>query len=86
MTGATLPEMPCRELVEVITEYLEGALSETDRLRFEAHLDECGPCRRYLDQLQAVAGAARHIDPGSIPPDTLAALLAAFRGWSAAGG
>ena len=80
--STTLPEMPCQELVELITEYLEGALSETDRIRFEAHLDECGPCRHYVAQLKAVAAGARRITADDIPQDTKAALLAAFRDWS----
>jgi len=37
---SALPEMPCRELVEIIPEYLEGGLSAGDRLRFEAHLGD----------------------------------------------
>lgn len=82
---STLPEMPCQELVEVITEYLEGGLSATDRIRFEAHLDECGPCRRYVEQLKAVAAGARRLRPEDIPPDTREALLAAFRGWAPSG-
>ena len=84
--STVLPEMPCQELVELITEYLEGGLSETDRIRFEAHLDECGPCRRYVDQLKAVAAGARRIDLDEIPAHTRTALIEAFRDWSAAGG
>ncbi len=84
--STVLPEMPCQELVELITEYLEGQLSETDRIRFEAHIDECGPCRRYVAQLKAVASGARRIDLDEIPAHTRAALLDAFRDWSAAGG
>lgn len=79
----TLPEMPCQELVELITEYLEGALSETDRVRFEAHLDACDPCSQYVAQLKAVAAGARRISPDEIPADTRAALLQAFRDWAA---
>ena len=79
----TLPEMPCQELVELITVYLEGALSEMDRVRFEAHLDECGPCSHYVAQLKAVAAGARRISLDETPADTKAALLQAFRDWSA---
>lgn len=82
---SALPEMPCQELVELITEYLEGALRAEDRTRFEAHLDECGPCRRYVDQLQAVAAGARRVDLDELPAPTREALVAAFRGWAAGG-
>jgi len=84
--SATLPEMPCQELVELITEYVEGGLSETDRIRFDDHLDECGPCRRYVEQLKAVAAGARRISVDDIPEDAKVALLAAFRDWSSSGG
>jgi anti-sigma factor RsiW len=81
--STTLPEMPCQDLVELITEYLEGGLGPTDRLRFEAHLDECGPCRRYVDQLKGVAAGARKLRLEEIPPATRDALLSAFREWAA---
>ena len=83
--STTLPEMPCQELVELITEYLEDALTETDRIRFEAHLEDCGPCRRYVEQLKAVTAAARRLDLDEVPPDIRAALLDAFRDWSRGG-
>ena len=40
------PEMSCQEIVELVTDYLEGALSSTDRKRFEAHLGNCPHCTR----------------------------------------
>ena len=43
--------MPCRELVELVTDYLEDRLSPADRARFEAHLAECEYCETYLDQM-----------------------------------
>ena len=47
MIDQNLPEMPCRELVEVVTDYLENRLSPADRIRFEAHLAQCEVCRMY---------------------------------------
>ena len=47
-----LPEMPCQELVEVITDYLDDALSPADRARFDAHLAGCDPCQEYLAQFR----------------------------------
>ena len=44
--------MPCRELVELVTDYLEDRLSPIDRARFEAHLTECEACRTYLEQFR----------------------------------
>jgi anti-sigma factor RsiW len=77
-----LPEMPCRELVELITDYLEDRLSPVDRLRFEAHLDGCEACRRYLDQFGQTIRILGRLPEESLSPEARDALLTAFRGWS----
>jgi predicted anti-sigma-YlaC factor YlaD len=78
----TPPEMPCQELVEVITDYLEGALAETNRRRFEAHLAECDACRDYLEQFRLTIALAGRVDERErVPPHMREELLAAFRHW-----
>ena len=62
---------------------LDVSSVDVDRIRFEEHLGECGPCRRYVAQLQAVASGARRVDLDEVPAHTRDALLAAFRGWVA---
>src|SRR5947209_10781737 len=52
VTAIAGDEMVCIELVELVTDYFEGALSEGDRRRFEEHLAACGPCVRYVEQLR----------------------------------
>jgi len=76
-----IPEMPCQELVEVITDYLDDALSERDRARFEAHLAECDGCRDYLDQFRQTIALAGRVEPERLPPQTRDQLLSAFRDW-----
>jgi anti-sigma factor RsiW len=76
-------ELTCRELVSLLNDYLEEALSDDERTRFEEHLVYCDPCVNYVGQMRRaieVAGALReeHIDP--VARDE---LLAAFRGWKA---
>jgi len=73
--------MSCPELVEVITDYLEGTLPEPDRLRLERHLDQCPLCVAYLDQMREVVAALGTLREDSLSPETRAALLEAFRGW-----
>jgi predicted anti-sigma-YlaC factor YlaD len=80
-----MDEMPCRELVEVVTDYLEGALPRTDRVRFEAHLEECEACRDYVEQLRDTIRLAGRIEPEQLSPATRVALQRAFDGWRAAG-
>ena len=69
----------CREFVELVTDYLEGALPEGERARFEAHLAECDGCAGYLADVRSVA-ATLHEVPAP-PPDeaTREVLLRAFR-------
>jgi anti-sigma factor RsiW len=77
-----LPEMPCRELMEVITEYLEDRLSPLDRARFEAHLAECEACQRYLEQFRQTIRVLGRLPEETLSSETREALLTAFRGWS----
>ena len=76
-----LPEMTCREMVELITDYLEGALSPADRARAEEHLATCGPCNAYLEQMRLTIEAVGALTEESISPAAQADLLRAFRGW-----
>ena len=82
MIEKDLPEMPCRELVEVITDYLEDRLSPVDRARFEAHLAECEACRTYLEQFRRTIRALGRLPEESLSPEVRNALIDAFRGWS----
>jgi anti-sigma factor RsiW len=74
-----LPEMPCQELVEVLTDYLEGALPARDRLRLEAHLEECEACTEYVEQFRMLIGVAGRVEADQLSPDAQAGLLRAFR-------
>ena len=81
MTESQLPEMPCRELVELVTEYLEGTLPAEDRMRFEAHLGECEYCTTYLDQMRTTIRLVGRIPEESVEPEAMHGLRAAFRDW-----
>jgi anti-sigma factor RsiW len=71
----------CQELVELVTDYLEGALSRRDRKRFDAHIAACAHCTLYIEQLRqtiALTGTLREED---VSPDARDALLAQFAQW-----
>jgi anti-sigma factor RsiW len=72
-------EMACKELVEVITAYLEGTLPAADRCRFDAHLAECPHCTEYLAQMRATSERLGKLDDSTLSPETREQLLAAFR-------
>ncbi len=82
MNLATRP-LVCRELVELVTDYLEGRLSAADRSRFEEHLDECDGCTAYVEQMRRTIEALGHIPEESLSPEAERELLAAFRDWRA---
>jgi anti-sigma factor RsiW len=82
---ATSEQLSCQELVELVTDYLEGALTEDDRRRFEDHLATCDGCRAYLDQMRVTIRVAGELTPEDFPPEAERALLEAFRGWNAGG-
>ena len=74
--------LSCQELVELVTDYLEGALSEEDRARFDAHIAVCEGCTRYLRQMEETIRLTGLLTPHDLTPEAESALLAAFRSWS----
>ena len=75
--------LTCRKLVELVTEYLEGALTPTDTARFEAHISKCEGCSAYLDQMRKTVQLAGRLKEQDIEPAARERLLAAFRDWRA---
>lgn len=73
--------LTCRELVELVTDYLEGALTPSERVRFELHISICADCTTYLDQMRATVAAVGKLPAESIPPASRDELLRAFRDW-----
>jgi anti-sigma factor RsiW len=76
-------DLTCKELVELVTDYLEGTLPDRDRDRFEAHLATCVGCSRYLVQMRETIRLAGMLTEEQIPVGQRDALLDAFRGWRA---
>lgn len=81
----SVPDLTCKELVELVTDYLEASLPVEDRTRFELHLAYCDWCRTYLRQTREVRGAAGRLAEEPLTPERADALLAAFRGWRRGG-
>ena len=74
-----LDDLTCQELVELVTDYLDGALSDADRARFEAHLAECEPCERHLDQIRMTIATLGRVGDDDVPAPARDELMAAFR-------
>ena len=71
----------CKRLVELVTDYLEGALPADVATRFEEHLIMCQACNVYVDQMREIQRTAGTIEAESLAPETRAGLLHAFREW-----
>jgi len=74
-------ELTCKELVELVTDYLDGKLPADEVERFEEHLVYCGPCVTHLEQMQATIRTAGLLQEEDLEPAVADDLLAAFRGW-----
>ena len=79
MTDDITNDLACKELVEIITDYLEGTLPERDRARFDAHLMTCPPCREYVAEMNTTLRLAGRITVESISQGARDQLLRAFR-------
>lgn len=73
------PPIRCTELVEVVTDWMEGALPDTDRLQVEEHIAICPHCNDYVAQLRLAAETLRQALRPAAPPPARSALLDAFR-------
>jgi anti-sigma factor RsiW len=73
--------LTCQEMVELVTDYLEGLMDGGTRARFEAHVAECDACTLYIEQMRMTIVALGHIPAESISPEAEEELLAAFRNW-----
>jgi len=79
--SATIEQLSCQELVELVTDYLEGALPQGERASFEHHIDGCRGCRDYVRQMRQMIEVTGSLTPADVGPEAEAALLAAFRDW-----
>ncbi len=77
-------ELTCKELVELVTDYLENALSEAERARFEAHLAMCDGCDTYIQQMRETIALVGALREDTVPPDAQEKLLQVFRDWRGA--
>ena len=73
--------LTCKELVEIVSDYLEGALPSGERARFEAHLATCHGCNAYLEQMKQTIHALGCLTEDAIPPPHKQELLQIFRDW-----
>ena len=72
-------DLSCVAFVELVTDYLEGALPDAEARRVEQHLGTCPGCTEYLEQLRAVAGSLKGLTDESFPPEMRDGVISDFR-------
>ena len=80
MDSGAATDLSCRELVELVTDYLERTLPAHERARFDAHLEECEACRAYVDQVRTTVRLTREAGKAQEVPG-MDGLMEAFRGY-----
>lgn len=81
---ATAPDddLTCQELIEIVSDYLEGELPQREREHFDAHLEVCEGCRRYLDQMRTTLRVVGTLSEADLDPAAKDQLLQLFREWN----
>lgn len=74
-------DISCAELVELVTRYFDGQLSDLDRQRFEEHVVFCDGCANHLHQMEHTVRVVGRLRESDVDDDVASALLDAFRGW-----
>jgi len=78
-------DLTCKELVEIVTDYIEDTLPPDERDRFETHLGTCDGCRTYLEQMRETIRLTGMLREEEISPLARDELLEVFRGWKQVG-
>ena len=81
MAPMIITELTCKEFVELVTDYFEGALPPGERARFEAHIAGCDACVFYFAQMRLTIQALGRLTEETIPAESRQVLLQVFRDW-----
>jgi anti-sigma factor RsiW len=74
--------LSCQQVVELVTEYLDGVMEPRRRDRFEAHLAGCNGCTAYLEQFRTTVAVVARLAVEDVPAPVMSELLSAFRDWA----
>lgn len=81
MTDSVAPGMTisCQEVVEIVTDYLEGELDDATKSELEAHLALCPGCDTYLNQMRETIDRLGHVPVDTLSEQAQTDLISAFR-------
>ena len=83
MSLLRVAEIPCQQVVEMVTDYLEEALSRGDRRRFEHHIAGCPHCTEYLAQMRQTLRLTGRLVPADLSPEMRREFEEVYRRWRA---
>jgi anti-sigma factor RsiW len=81
LSGLPSRDLVCQQAVELVTDYLEGALGWSARRRFEAHLADCPHCTEYLAQMRETIRLTRRLQPEDLSPRMREEFVELYRRW-----
>ncbi len=81
LMGYMAGNFTCKEVAELITEYLDGSFSLNQRVRFQMHMGLCLACRNYLRQMKYTVATLGQLPTEPVPPEVKEALMNRFRTW-----
>lgn len=74
--------MTCRQLVELVSDYLDDRMPPETRASFEAHIDGCDLCRVYVEQMRVTIRTLGRLEPeDAMSDEARTQLMTAFRDW-----
>jgi len=74
--------LSCQQMVELVTEYLDGVMEPRRRAKFEAHLAGCDGCTNYVEQFRTTVSVVGRLEVSDVPEPVMAELISAFRHWA----
>lgn len=74
-------DVACREVADLLTAYMDDALTAGERERLDRHLELCPPCTQYLDQMRLTISAVGQVTPDDLSPSVVDDLVSIFRDW-----
>ena len=77
----TTNKLTCREVVELVTEYLEESLLPEKHEQFEEHVADCPGCTAYVEQIQQTIAMLHNLAAEPVFPETKDKLLGVFQQW-----
>lgn len=81
MSSSDVAPLNCNELVEIVTDYLEGSLSPADHVRFDTHISGCRGCHAYLEQMRRTIALTGKLTEAALTDAARDDLLQLFRDW-----